>query len=72
MLTSFADVCRLVLANFRACYLFDVINTPFSFRVRMSLFADVLYFNSICHGHLLSISLKWLWMQNQKHTQKAV
>lgn len=72
VLTLFAALRRLVLANFRTGYLFDVINAPFAFRIRLSLFADLLYFNSLGHCHLLSISVRWLCTQPQKQRQKMV
>jgi hypothetical protein len=55
VLTLFAALRRLVLTDFRTGYLFHVINASFAFRVRLSLFADVLHFNSLGHGHFLPL-----------------
>ena len=72
VLTLFAALRRLVLTNFRTCYLFDVINAPVAFRIRLSLFADFLYWYALSHSHLLSISVRWLCTQPQKQRQKRV
>lgn len=55
VLTLFAALRRLVLSNFRTGYLFYVINAPFAFCIRLSLFAYILYFNSLGHTHFLPL-----------------